>query len=228
MDDARKLRRVLEAVYSGVQAAYFTSPQREKRRRAQLENVIRLIRPHLSTEQRLYGLNADDAEADEVAPPPAMPELPNDIIDKIITMAKKQEHAPVIEQLKAVHDGKEDVRGNRDSNGKRFMTELGIMCFHDKKLRSRRYGDAIGYENYHRYIWICSRNSGTENGFDGFAYNLRKRCGAPNESVYGTMTAIRWFIRKHFPNYKRVIRREGLPCLSRCDRRQLTRIAMKA
>lgn len=57
-------------------------------------------------------------------------------------------------------------------------------------------------------------------------YSLVIRCGAPNESVYGTMTVIRWFIRKHFPNYKDVIRSEGLPCLSRCDRRQLTRIAM--
>lgn len=92
-----------------------------------------------------------------------MPELPNDIIDKIITMAKKQEHAPVIEQLKAVHDGKEDVRGNRGSIGKRFMTERGRMCFHDKELRSRVYGDAIGYEDYYCYKRICSRNSGTNN-----------------------------------------------------------------
>lgn len=141
MDEARELRRVLEAVYSGVQAAYFTSPQREKRRRAQLENVIRLIRPHLSTEQRLYGLNADEPEPP--VPVPVMPELPNDIIDKIITMAKKQEHAPVIEQLKAVHDGKECVSG---CNGY-YMIDL---CFHDNELLyfTEWSDEWMGYEEY--------------------------------------------------------------------------------
>ena len=222
-------------MYSGVQAAYFTSPQGDKLRRAQLENVIRLIRPHLSTEQRLYGLNADEPPPPSV-PPPSVPELPNDIIDKIITTAKKQEHAPVIEQLKAVHDGKEDVRGirNRDSIGKRFMTDRGTLFFRDKKLRCRytRNGDTMKSDEYAERVEHC--NYSNRNGkYTKFIYSLKLRCGIPykrtdRSSFYGTMASIRGFIRGHFPNYKDVIRREGLPCLSRCDRRQLTRIAMKA
>lgn len=158
----------------------------------------------------------------------AIPVLPYDIIDKIISMAKKLEHAPTLEQLRAVHAGDACVYSMNRPVPRR-------MSFKHNTLRLSLWCDKTSeyIEPPHTYDYI--RWMYAESASSSFLANLRNRGGMTNKHVIsrgrswrGSLKLIRDFITQYYPDYNDVIRREGLPCLSRCDKNELTRIVLKA
>lgn len=158
-----------------------------------------------------------------------VPVLPYDIIDKIISMAKKLEHAPTLEQLRAVHTGNACVYSNISMNRpvpRRMSFKRNTLCVSMWCDKTRQY---IEPPHTYEYIrWMYAESS-------SFLANLRNRGGMTNKHVIsrgrswrGSLKLIRDFITQYYPDYNDVIRREGLPCLSRCDKNELTRIVLKA
>ena len=95
------------------------------------------------------------------APPkfmPQLPELPYDIIDKILTIAKNLTYTAVIDQLKQLHDGKMFVQSKHISHLQRCMIfKNKQICFvfkitnHEAKHQFIAY---IPFLYYCTWTWI--------------------------------------------------------------------------